>query len=222
MYVGDSNDFMPVCGWPSGQNPWQTYSACRVAPDGVTITRGFMGLGLLFRTKAVPNAKVFYCPSAKNAGESRTYENYSTKAPWPSTPDGSDQVRTFYTYYPQLKAVEPVGSVLLPRLIFSLANLEISDNPNIKMVVTKQSQIDLNKAISTDQIYSLSTTAHREKSSTAGLNALFADGHVLFQTSRQNPNAFTTALWGKSEDDNVGDEPPPSPRFRTLMNTWKP
>ena len=65
LYMGESNDYLPISGWPSGQNPWQTYSACRVVPGTSTLTRGYMSMGLLYRTKTCPEPKVFYCPSNK-------------------------------------------------------------------------------------------------------------------------------------------------------------
>jgi prepilin-type N-terminal cleavage/methylation domain-containing protein/prepilin-type processing-associated H-X9-DG protein len=217
MYVADSNDRMPICGWPEGQNPWQTYSACRVTPGTSTLTRGYMSLGLLYRTKLVSNPKVFYCASGQKVGETWTYDYYS-RSPntWPSTPStsGDEQVRAGYNYYPQLKEESPVAGELLPRLIFTVANLEISDNPNIKMVVTKLNQVNPNKSISTDLIHTVTASPHKISSSVAGLNALFADGHVTFQTSRANPKAFDPVIW-----DDVGSD---TTDFRRLMNMWKP
>ncbi len=219
-YVNDANDWMPVCGWPEGQNPWQTYSACRVTPGTMSPTRGFMSLGLLFRTKLTPDPKVFYCPSNKRAGETWTYGYYATLPnTWPSTPatSGDEQVRTGYNYYPQVRDMEPVAGAgeLLPKLVFKSVTLEFGGD--FKMVVAKQSQVDLNKSISTDLIHNVNATAHKVNSSFGGLNALFADGHVLYQTARGNPQAFVPTLW-----DAVGNDSPPSPRFRKLMNAWKP
>lgn len=223
-YASDASDFMPVCGWPEGQNPWQTYSACRVQPGTMNVTRGFMSLGVLFRTKLVPDARVFYCPSNKRVANNWNYDYYATSPnTWPSTPAGEadEQVRTGYNYYPQHKEVKPLGGVLLPKLEFTKANLEISENPNIEMIVMKQSQVNPNKSISTDLIHSLNATSHKASKSIAGLNALFADGHVAYQTARKNPQAFDPAVWD-SGGVPVGNDPPPSPRFRGLMNTWKP
>jgi prepilin-type N-terminal cleavage/methylation domain-containing protein/prepilin-type processing-associated H-X9-DG protein len=219
MYASDSNDYLPLCGWPKNQQAWQTYSACRVDASGKTITRGFMSLGLLFRTKAVPDAKVFYCPSAKKAGDSRNYEYYSTSAPWPSTPVGSgdDQVRTYYSYYPQRRTLEAMGNVQLPKLEFTKVTLEIGGE--FEMVVVKQSEADPNKSISTDQLYSMAQTSHKANGGIAGMNTLFADGHVNFQGARANPAAFDPKLWGSA---NIGDDPYPSPNWRTIMNLWKP
>lgn len=221
MYASDASDYLPTSGWPQGQNPWQTYSACRVSPGTGNITRGYMSLGLLFRAKIVPNAKIFYCPSAKMLGDpAYTYEYYSTVAPWPSTPAtaGDEQVRTYYNYYPQRKEVEPVSgaTMLLPKLIFTAANLEISDSSSLKMIVMKQSQMDPTKSISADRVHDVSATAHKAGGKVAGLNALFGDAHVKYQTANANPEPF------KVDWKDVGGDSPPSPRWRTIMNLWQP
>lgn len=225
MYATDSSDFLPTCGWPEGSSirPWQTYSACRVNTTTYDITRGYMSLGLLYRTKIVPNPKIFYCPSAASSSDEKLrYEYYSTAAPWPSTKAGSgdEQVRTYYNYYPQRKEVEPVSGAtmgLLPKIIRTRAGLEISDDAGLKMIVVKQSQIDANKSISTDRVHDLSQTSHKYNSKVAGMNALFGDAHVKYQTANANPQAFDATLWA-----DVGDEDQPSPRWRTIMNLWQP
>src|SRR5215471_18497234 len=97
MYVGEYNGWLPICGSPSGPNPWQTYSAYRVTPGTMQITRGPISDGLLYSTKAVSDPKVFYCPSVTTIGsENFTYDYYATSPnTWPSTPaaSGDDQVR---------------------------------------------------------------------------------------------------------------------------------
>jgi len=227
MYTGENEDYLPICGWPEGQNPWQTYSACRVSPGTMNVQRGFMSLGLLFRTRSVPDAKVFYCPSNKRSGEDRTYDYYA-RSPntWPSTPpaSGDEQVRSGYNYYPQRLDVAPVSGVLLPRLVFTKVPLEFSldsSDGTYRMILLKQSQVDLNKSISTDLIHNISASSHRVNSSVAGLNALFGDGHVAYQNASANPQAFDPEVW-LSGGVPVGNDPPPSLRFRKLMNTWKP
>ena len=222
MYVGDNEGYMPVCGWPEGQNPWQTYSAARVAPGTMTLTRGFMSMGLLYRTQTVPDPKVFYCPSNKRSGEDRTYDYYA-KSPntWPSTPQGSgdEQVRAGYNYYPQSLDVAPVSGRLLPKLVFTSLALEYGGT--FKMILMRQNQIDPNKSISTDLIHNINATAHRVNANIAGVNALFGDGHVNYQTASSNPEAFDPNVW-LSGGVIIGDDPPPSLRFRGLMNTWEP
>lgn len=223
MYTGDANDWMPICGWPEGQNPWQTYSACRVTPGTMNLTRGFISLGLLYRIKAIPDPKVFYCPSNKRAGgESWTYPYFAT-APntWPSTPpaSGDEQVRTGYNYYPQSREVAPLAGQLLPKLVFTPVTLEYGGS--FRMIVMKQNQADPNKSISTDIIHNINATSHRVNASVGGLNALFGDGHVVYQNARQNSQAFDPTLWTYGSEP-IGNEPPPSPTWRKLMNTWKP
>jgi len=223
MYTGDAIDYLPICGWPEGQNPWQTYSAARVSPGTMNLTRGFLSLGLLYRSKAIPDPKVFYCPSNKRAaGETWTYEYFAT-APntWPSTPpnSGDEQVRTGYNYYPQLREVAPLAGQLLPRLVFTPVTLEYGGS--FRMILMKQNQMDPNKSISTDIIHNINVTSHRVNASVGGLNALFGDGHVVYQNARQNPQAFEAALWSYGSEP-IGNEPPPSPTWRKLMNTWKP
>ncbi len=213
IYASEASDFLPVCGWPEGQNPWQTYSAARVTAGSGTITRGFMSLGLLFRTGQVPNPRVFYCPSNKKAGDSWTFDYYASVAAWPSSPDG--QVRTGYNYYPQLRETESVSGYVLPKLTYAAAKLEVMDSATLKLVAPlKLSQVDANKSVSTDLIHNLDATAHKVNASVAGLNALFGDGHVVFQSSKRNPQAFHASLWDEPGADAL--------KFRRLMNYWQP
>jgi prepilin-type N-terminal cleavage/methylation domain-containing protein/prepilin-type processing-associated H-X9-DG protein len=220
LYAHEARDFMPISGWPEGQNPWQTYAAARVTPGTMTVTRGFMGLGLLFRNKQIPEAKIFYCASLKNTDETRNFAYYAT-APntWPSTPAGisDEQIRTGYNFFPQQKAVTPVGNYLLPRLTFSPVTLEFGGTMN--MIHLKISQIDLNKSISTDLVQNINAAPHKDRS-IAGLNALFADGHVTYQSARANPVAFRADLWKTSADaDYIGNNPQ---NFRYVNSLWKP
>ena len=215
MYISDANDFFPLCGWPQGQNPWQTYDACRVTPGTGIITRGPYNLGLLQRTKAVPNPKVFYCPSNKNAGSTWVYDYYAT-APniWPSTPmaSGDDNVRTGYNYYPQLRERENVGGYDLPKLVYATAKLEFGGNLDV-VAPLKQSFVDPHKSISTDLMHNIDAAPHKDKS-IAGLNALFADGHVRFQSAKANPQAFDPLLW-----TDIGSNPL---NFRRAADMWMP
>jgi prepilin-type N-terminal cleavage/methylation domain-containing protein/prepilin-type processing-associated H-X9-DG protein len=222
MYAGDSNDYLPVSGWPEGQNPWQTYAAARVTPGTMNITRGYMGLGMLFRNKHIPEAKVFYCPSLKNTDETRNYSYYAT-APnnWPSTPaaSGDEQVRTGYNFYPQQKEQVPLAGKLVPRLIFTNVRLEYGDADGYKMILLKQSQMDPNKSMSTDLVQNINAAPHKDKS-IAGLNALFGDGHVTYQNARALPAAFDPNLWKTSADaDYIGNNPG---NFRYVMSLWRP
>jgi prepilin-type processing-associated H-X9-DG protein len=101
---------------------------------------------------------------------------------------------------------------LLPKLIFSKVTLEYGGE--FSMVKTKLSQLDPNKSISTDLIHNLDSSPHKVNASTAGLNALFGDGHVVYQTARANAKAFTSTLW-----TDVGSN---ETNFRKLMSYWQP
>ena len=219
-YALDANDYMPISGWPEGQNPWQTYSAARVTPGTMTVTRGFMGLGLMFRNKQVPEPKVFYCPSLKRSGESRNFEFYATPPnSWPSTPATSadEQVRTGYNFYPQQKEVTPLAGKLVPKLVFSNVTLEYGGD--FKMILMKTSQVDPNRSVSTDLVQNIDAAPHKDKS-IAGLNALFGDGHVTYQTARANAEAFRADLWKTSADaDYIGNNPG---NFRYVNSLWRP
>jgi len=204
MYASDNDDFWPRQNWPRGQNPWQTYEACRVQPGTGILTRGPYALGSLYATRSVPDPRVFYCPSGKKVSQNWAYEYYSQVAPWPSAPAGDDNVRTGYNYYPQPKILENVGRGLeLPALAY-----DSQDNP----VPLNGGQVDPSKSVSTDLLHNISAAAHRDRG-VAGINALFGDGHVTFQSARRNAEAFDAALWENLGSDALG--------FRRLMNLWK-
>ena len=85
MYSAEYNDFVPFISWDHDW-PQLSYFPCYVTPGTGNVVEGYYGLGLLWRTKAVPNAKVFYCPSQAKQNANMTYEYYTQVAPWPSVP----------------------------------------------------------------------------------------------------------------------------------------
>jgi prepilin-type N-terminal cleavage/methylation domain-containing protein/prepilin-type processing-associated H-X9-DG protein len=215
MYAGENNDVIPLCGWPQGQNPWQTYEACRVQAGSGNVSRGFYSLGLLFRTKSAADARVFYCPSnRKNAGANWTYDYFSQSAPWPSTPAGSGDVnvRTGYNYYPQRRDTENAGGYLLPQLSWATAQLEFGGNLAVVAPI-KSTALDGSKSMSTDLMHSPTSVPHKD-GSVSGLNALFGDGHVKWQSAKGNSQAFDPNLW-----IDLGSNPL---NFRRIADLWKP
>jgi prepilin-type N-terminal cleavage/methylation domain-containing protein/prepilin-type processing-associated H-X9-DG protein len=223
LYASENNDVLPQRSWPSGQNPWQTYEACRVTPGSGTLTRGPYNLGLLFFTKSVPNPEVFYCPSGIKAGVKQTYKYYAYTGYWPSTPptDPSgtpeDNVRTCYNYYPQPKETELVSGYELPALVYGTTKYTDSvGNQLTEPISLKVTQVDPNKAVSTDLLQSLSTLLHKSGMSKGGVNALFGDGHVRFETVNANPQAFTSVLWA---EPGPGESPL---NFRRIVNYFMP
>jgi len=221
LYSGENGDTLPLCSWPSGQNPWQTYEACRINAGSSTITRGPYNLGLLWRTKTVPNPQVFYCPTVKDSADNKSFDYYNKTPVWPSTPVGSgdDNVRTGYNYYPQRKETEKLSGYDVGVQAYSdPANIqyEFGSLKNLKPI--KMSDVDPNKSISTDLIHSLDSVPHKAGKSVGGLNVLFADGHVVYATARANPTAFSSTLWGTSASP-IGNNPV---NWRIVASLWKP
>jgi prepilin-type N-terminal cleavage/methylation domain-containing protein len=212
MYAGDNSDLVPQRSWPAGQNPWQSYEACRVQPGTGIITRGPYNLALLYFTRAVPNPKVFYCPSLEKYGN-RGFAYYSAKPNvWPSTPpagvegsDGADDnVRTGYNYYPQPKNLELVSGYQLPVLSYQSMTFASpnSADPTQSSVSEpaplKVSAMDPNKSVSVDIMQTFDQIAHRNGGRPGGLNALFGDSHVRYETVRSYSapgQAFDKSLW---------------------------
>ncbi len=218
MYATDSNDALPQRNWPQAQNPWQTYEACRVTPGTSTLTRGPYNLGMLFFTKGVTDPKVFYCPSGSKVDKTWSYTYYATPPTnnWPSTPAGADDnVRCGYNYYPQSKELELVQGYQLPVLPY--ADFVDSVGNKIKEPAPlKVSTMDPNKTVSTDLLHTLAALPHKTGVANSGINALFGDSHVRFESARANPQAFTAALWA---DPGPGESPL---NFRRIVNYFQP
>jgi len=210
MYVSDNEDFLPQRSWPEGQNPWQSYEACRNTPGTAIITRGPYNLALLFFSKAVPNPEVFYCPSLGKAGTKGTYSYYTYAGKWPSTPptdsDGlpEDNVRTGYNYYPQPKDTEPVTGYQLPVLSYTKITFT-SPNPGdpaqsavSEPAPLKFSAMDPTRSVSVDSMQTLDSLGHKNSGKPGGLNVLFGDAHVRFVTVSANSQInqpFNNSLW---------------------------
>jgi prepilin-type N-terminal cleavage/methylation domain-containing protein/prepilin-type processing-associated H-X9-DG protein len=233
MYATENDDVLPPRSWPQGQNPWQTYEACRTQPGTATITRGPYNLGTLFFSKAVPNPEVFYCPSLGQGGAKGTYSYYCYAGKWPSTPptDPSgapeDNVRTGYNYYPQAKTTELVQGYQLPILSYATVTF-VSPNPGdpaqapiSEPVALKTTAMDPNKSVSADQLQTLSGLGHKNGNKPGGANVLFGDAHVRFVTVSANsqPNQpFNNSLWAS----DPGNDGPPSSNFRRIMSYFQP
>jgi prepilin-type N-terminal cleavage/methylation domain-containing protein len=200
LYANDSNDILPQRSWPVGQNPWQTYEACRVNAGTSTIIRGPYNLGLLFFSKAVENPEVFYCPSGSKVSPADS---------------GDDNVRTGYTYYPQPPELERVQGYFVPVLTYG-SYVDSVGNKLTEPVPLKVSQADPKRTMSTDLLHTLDNIPHKTTGGNAGVNALFTDAHVRFQTVRANPQAFSTVLWA---DPGPGGSPL---NFRRILTYFQP
>ena len=233
MYQRDFNEMLP-CHWPGWtssrgtSNPWRTYEAGRVQPGitGWALNGGDFGgpagpwnLGLLFATKLIPNARVFYCPSLARISITRSYDYYAAISnSWPSTSlsSGDDKIRTGYNYFPQGRKQVQIGNGHLGPAV---AN---GTCPGDNCTPLRQNDIDPNKSITTDLVNNIEVWSHLASGSVAGLNALFPDGRVVFQNARRNSQAFDPLLWKSSSDinyDYIGNN---APNFRYVMSLWQP
>ncbi|HEX5219387.1 MAG TPA: prepilin-type N-terminal cleavage/methylation domain-containing protein [Verrucomicrobiae bacterium] len=221
MYAPEYNDKIPPCQWPEAATTDSdaTYDAYN---GGLTAAQARQ-LGLLFEAKLIPNARVFYCLSGtkvKGIGDpgfytsERTYENYSTGGRWPAyyPGDSTPRVRTGYTYFPQS------GSRVLPaRAIPSKGSFA---PPGMAL---KSTELTARYSITTDLVYRMDMITHRSGLKRGlGLNALFGDMHIKFQTDK----AFfdTVNIWNGTENlqttgGGIEDE---GNNFRWLMMNFKP
>ncbi|HMP81221.1 MAG TPA: prepilin-type N-terminal cleavage/methylation domain-containing protein [Verrucomicrobiota bacterium] len=218
MYA-DDNARLPLLKFRDA-NSWYPYEMLRVS--GNNITMGPYNLGLLWSTRLVTEPKVFYCPSNKRSGkENFTFEYYNKPptASWPfgATASGDDNVRSGYSYFPQVKALEAVNvpgvgqqmlPVVLPRDTTAAVNNWIVTMP------IRASNLDPAKSMIVDLTASLDNLPHRSLTGPSGLNACFGDGHVAWQSAKRVPHAFTQQLW-----QNIGND---GPSYRYAMSLWQP
>jgi prepilin-type N-terminal cleavage/methylation domain-containing protein/prepilin-type processing-associated H-X9-DG protein len=213
IYAGDNNEFVPQRDWPSGQNIWQATEVCRVVPGSGNITRGPYNLGLLWSSKIIPSGQVFYCPSLAQSSVNHQYDYYST-APnlWPSTPvdSGDDNVRSGYWYYPQPKDMEnPTASPYFPLPVLTYQDVIFPNVPTVKLNEPAPLNIaTMNPALAvatdygnpgTDAGSIYSNIGHKRSGAPIGMNVLFGDGHIMFETiavnKKGNGAAFNVNLW---------------------------
>ncbi|MDR3456678.1 MAG: prepilin-type N-terminal cleavage/methylation domain-containing protein [Verrucomicrobiae bacterium] len=224
MYSPDYKDAMPPCEWPdtSTADDDATYDAYKGTLDAA----GAKNLGFLFETKAISNARIFYCLSGTmvKAGSTvytdvRTYEKYSSGAGWPNwllqddgtLDSGSARVRIGYTYYPQS------GTRTLP------SRGTVSTKPAFAppAPALKSTELTGKYAITTDLVYRLDMVTHRSGvAKGVGINALFGDMHVQFQ---HDPVFFDTVnIWNGSKNGTTTTIETQGDNFRWLMMNLRP
>lgn len=192
VYTQDNNDKMPTVKFKDNNPTQYTYEMGRMVPGTGTFTSGPYGLGLLFSTRAVPDGQVFYCTSGRKYPGSWNYETFTKNGPFPTAASDNDHLRSGYHYYPQLSTLEDVGVGLrLPKLLPVDSSPALSGQSLLQPM--KQSQVDPNRSMTTDLVHNLTSPAaapHRDGSKIAGINALFGDGHVMFQHRNRAAAAF--------------------------------
>ncbi len=215
MYTGDHEDKLP----PNRVNAtsgsvWYPYEVGRQTAVNVW-TAGPHNLGSLWQTKNIPDGKIFYCPSGNKFPGNFRYETYSKVSSWPFGVDRSDTtitnpdyVRSGYSYLPQSKTKETITGRVIAKIVTTRVN-------GVDYNLLKMSEVDVSKSMATDLVYSSAPESqpHRD-GGVGGLNALFADGHVRFQSQRTVPTAFTGIYGNWSSLDCIG--------IRVVMDMWKP
>jgi prepilin-type N-terminal cleavage/methylation domain-containing protein/prepilin-type processing-associated H-X9-DG protein len=217
MYASDNEDKMP----PNRVNAtsgsiWYPYEIGRVGGTH-TWAEGPHNLGTLWESKNIPDGKVFYCPSGRRIPKGHAYETFAQTDVWPFGQQATDPyynggiTRSGYSYFPQskTKGVDARGTPL------PYADMNQTKVNGVTYNLQKLSNIDVTKSMSTDLVYSSAPDAqpHRD-GGLGGLNALFGDGHVRFQSQRQVPQAWTGAFSDWSTLDCIG--------VRTIMDMWQP
>lgn len=210
LYADANNDTLPVVKFRDS-NSWYPYELARMNASAKLLTEGPHNLGLLWHTKQVADPQIFYCPSGKKYGSGWTYSYYTVKDAWPFGVENTaeDKVRGGYSYFPQSQTMQNMGPGLLLPEIKPLGT-------GSYLVPLKVSQVNPAKSMVTDLVHNLNSPAaspHKE-GGLAGINALFGDGHVVFQSARRLPHAFDPALW-----DGIGND---GLKYRKAMNMWQP
>jgi len=225
-YVADHEDNMP----PNRVNAtsgsvWYPYEFGRRVVNQHQWVEGPHNLGSLWAVEIIKDGHVFYCPSARrypgsaftSGGDTANpfvYETYAQTDSWPwgRDPKGwnPEVVRTGYSYFPQSKAKErdARGNILYAQM----KQIKVG---GVTYNLLKFSELDTSKAMCTDLVYSSIREAqpHRE-GGLGGINALFGDGHVRFQSQRNVPEAFTGPFADWSNLDPIG--------IRRIMHMWQP
>jgi prepilin-type N-terminal cleavage/methylation domain-containing protein len=222
IYTPDNAERMPGCQWP--ETATTDSDATYDAYNGGLTAAYATNLGVLYESKVISDAKIFYClsgTSVKGIGTTgyyaseRTYANYSNNGgKWPAFAigDGTPRVRIGYTYFPQSGAR-------------TLANITPRNKPSVAPpgMAAKSTELTARYAITTDLVYRMDMITHRSGLKRGlAMNALFGDSHVTLQ---KDPAFFDTAnVWygtenGQTPNGGIEDE---GAEFRWLMMSFRP
>src|SRR5712671_6490564 len=214
LYADDNQDRLPPPEFDPdripGSNPWRGYllywDPGRMGQ--AARPQAAVNLGLLHVGNYLPAPLIFYCPSLRHAPglrvlfEKKYFE--SAKVPWPMyAVDG--QVNTTYTYFPQTDVP---------------AKKESEATLGWTQVAAKQSQLNAQRSMMTDLIYTWGTLAHTNGKNPFGVNVLWGDGHINFCTTRA---AFDTKLWGGTGANPTTETPGDNAtKWRTIVSFLRP
>ena len=219
LYSNDNNDKIPPPQWTDTDTALVDHAYNLY--EGTINAAGARNLGYLWETKAIANARVFYCLSGVSvkAGADpflveRTYEAYvdPTTGRWPVFISNTPRVRAGYSYFPQHGTK-------------TLSTRTVPSKPafNPPGFASKASELAAKYAIVSDLLYRLDMITHRSgvKQGLA-VNALFGDMHVKLQTDRAFFDQAT--LWngtmnGQTGGGGIEDR---GDNFRWLIMNFRP
>jgi prepilin-type processing-associated H-X9-DG protein len=247
MYTGDNNSYEPLFKYDAGGSIWYPNEMARFtsADFNSGLQMGWENLGLLFSSKLIPDGHLYYCPSnPKDTTSTYSYDFYvSVQHPiWPfgcfdnaalAGTSNPGYVRSGYTYFPQNVALDPaqaipglssVGSVQLPTINDQLTtgNQGLATDPVSKWNVVKayrEDALDTKKAIASDNLYNQSDIFHKKGNYITGINVLFTDGHVSWQSASANAALFDpNGVWSALDANTMGQG---QTDMRYLMYSWQ-
>ena len=209
MHTTDNQDIMPALKWRDG-NPQYPYEMFRYSPVNSTANPptydsdgGPYNLGTLWAEGLAINGKIYYCPSLNNPADNTCWEFYNQKAVWPfggdPTASNPGYVRSGYSYYPQSKNATSITTAIGPRSVPTWPDYSMAAAPNKSWICVpnfKLTDCDASKSMVVEVMFKgLAQISHRSGNSPGGVDALFPDGHVTFQSVKAQPDAFDPNVW---------------------------
>jgi prepilin-type N-terminal cleavage/methylation domain-containing protein/prepilin-type processing-associated H-X9-DG protein len=204
MYGSETNGKLPNLQPSCDNYPWRTYLAYQkeVSQSNKSVA---YALGVLFESKIITNAKVFYCSNVRENGK-KYEDNTQPGHQWPYTTASDGRIRVGYSFYPQN------GSKKV------LVDTSYARGFSVPAPATRQAELSANYAICCDVTSTYDTIAHKQKSE-IGLNALFGDGHVRFCSDKALANKKLWYPEGEGRPAGPGNYPG---NFRVLWSLLKP
>jgi len=209
LYSQDDGEKLPKCGFDPDKGvglPWNAYGlfvgGAAAGPVNVS-TAQEANLGILYKNKVIPSGATFYDPGMKPVGDIPIKFEMKDYLPWPSWNGG--QVRGNYVYYPQSKNRSTASPL----------------TESWSTLATKTTELQADRTLVTDLIYTWRTIPHRSAKSPVGLNVLWGDVHVSFSSTKE---AFNQAKYWDPGDDHTSAQNPgnDAAKFRSIVSLLRP